>query len=501
MTFATTQPHAAPSRLVGLAPASVRNILYGIAIFTALFATGSRGVSLMQEREEALRRSTMEANLVGRVLEERVRRSLDGAEVAFVAVEKAVDKTGADRPSPVDLQPMIDRILRLSPQVASISVADADGKVLAHASSVTVERPSAVTLGPTALSIQKGSPSAPLLYTRPLRLPDGRTAGWMQAGLRQGFIGVQDLATEAGGASYARLLDAWDRPLAEIGTRELREDDIVAVRPLTALPVSAEIRIPLSAALEPWHRNIAWTVAGLAILGAGLVLLVSYARRYLAFEEAAHAQLQSALADKEALLAEKEMLLAEVHHRIKNHLQVTVSLLQMQVKRFQDPAVKEALTETKDRLASIGLLHEAIYKDGHGDRVKLRDYLSKVVDSLANTYGAQRKGIDITVRVPADATVDIDRAIPLALIVNEAMTNSLKYAFQGRGGKLSLAVVEREGEPCLEVRDDGPGLPADAGESGSLGMRMIRALAAQLGGPVTFGNEDGAVVRIPLPVA
>lgn len=262
----------------------------------------------------------------------------------------------------------------------------------------------------------------------------------------------------------------------------------------------AEIRIPLVQALEPWRRNIAWTVVGLAILAVGLVLLVSYGRRLVSSEEAARAELQVAFADKESLLAEKEMLLAEVHHRIKNHLQVTVSLLQMQVKRFQDPAVKEALTETKDRLASIGLLHEAIYKDGHGDRVNLRDYLARVVGTLATTYDVRHKGIDIAISVPAETTVDIDRAIPLALIVNEAMTNALKYAFREGGGKLSLAVTERDGEPCLEVRDDGPGLPEDAGESGSLGMRMIRALASQLGGPVTFENDAGAVVRIPLPV-
>lgn len=502
MTFVTsTAATPTPRKFIGLAQANLRNILYGIAIFTVLFVTGSRGVSLMQEREEALRRTTMETELVSRVLEERTRRSLDGAEVAFSTVEKAVDKLDETRRSSVEIQPVLERILGLAAQVGSLTVADPAGNVLAHASRAPTERPSTIVAGPLALTVSKGTFPTPLLYTRPLRLSDGRTVGWMQAGLRSDFVTARDLDTEAGGASYGALLDSSRQPLLELGDRSsVRADDIVTVRQIAGAPLMAEIRIPLVQALEPWRRNIAWTVVGLAILAVGLVLLVSYGRRLVSSEEAARAELQVAFADKESLLAEKEMLLAEVHHRIKNHLQVTVSLLQMQVKRFQDPAVKEALTETKDRLASIGLLHEAIYKDGHGDRVNLRDYLARVVGTLATTYDVRHKGIDIAISVPAETTVDIDRAIPLALIVNEAMTNALKYAFRDGGGKLSLAVTERDGEPCLEVRDDGPGLPEDAGESGSLGMRMIRALASQLGGPVTFENDGGAVIRIPLPV-
>lgn len=472
-------------RLPSLKPASLRNILYAIATFTVLFVTGSRGVSLMQEREEALRRSGLEAQLMTRILEERVLRAVEAAEIAFSAIEKSIERNGAG------LQGLLpDRALKANSSVANLTVSDAGGRVVAHASTLPDDPAPRTSFGGTAPSMTVGPSTTPILYVRPIRAP---AAGWLRAGLRADFMADSDLAEVSGASTVVSLLDGSGRLVARRGdATALDGTEIVASRQIVGTSLLAEVRIPNRAALEPWRDNIAWTIVGIAILGMGLVILVSYGRRLLASEEEAHQRLQSALDDK-------EMLLAEVHHRIKNHLQVTVSLLQMQVNRFKDPAVKEALTETKDRLASIGLLHEAIYKDGHGDRVKLGAYLERVVASLASTYGVVRKGIEVTVDVPASLTVDIDRAVPMALIVNEAMTNAMKYAFEGRsGGRLSLAFAEDAEGARLEIRDDGPGLPEGAGESGSLGMRMIRALSTQLGGPVTFSMENGTVVRIPL---
>src|SRR3712207_6822802 len=145
--------------------------------------------------------------------------------------------------------------------------------------------------------------------------------------------------------------------------------------------------------------------------------------------EDTQAQLQQANESLGQALADKVVLLQEIHHRVKNNLQVTTSLLQMQARRFTDPNVKAAFRETQDRLRSIGLIHDLLYRKDQDGMIDLRDYLSRLLEELSATYGASARGIAVDLDAEP-IEIDLDRGPPLALAITEAIINAFKHAFE-----------------------------------------------------------------------
>lgn len=197
-------------------------------------------------------------------------------------------------------------------------------------------------------------------------------------------------------------------------------------------------------------------------------------------------------------LSEKELLLREVHHRVKNNMQVISSLLAMQ-STGGDEAVAKKLEESQNRIRSIALIHEQLYRSTELEHIDARAYLETLASQLVQSFGIE----GITLEVEVDAlTLDIDQSMACGLIVNELVTNAVKYAFPGgRRGTIRVSLREgADGERVLEVKDDGRGLdgPLPA-RSRSLGMSLIATLARQLRGRHEIDGTSGTRVRVTFP--
>ena len=194
-------------------------------------------------------------------------------------------------------------------------------------------------------------------------------------------------------------------------------------------------------------------------------------------------------------LAEKEALLKEVHHRVKNNLQVINSLLRLEARRSKEPAVRGALGEMQGRVLSMAVLHETLYRTRTFGRVNLAGYLRELAQQFLRAHGSAAASTRLTLDLsPVD--VRVDQGIPCGLILNELLTNSLKYAFpDGRGGEIKVVLRKvASHEVLLQVSDTGPGLPADyeSRRPGSLGMQLVADLARQIGGRLEVGPGPGA---------
>jgi two-component sensor histidine kinase/HAMP domain-containing protein len=198
-------------------------------------------------------------------------------------------------------------------------------------------------------------------------------------------------------------------------------------------------------------------------------------------------------------LSEKELLLREVHHRVKNNMQVISSLLAMQ-STGGDPAVAKRLEESQNRIRSIALIHEQLYRSTELAHIDVRAYLEVLTSQLLQSFG--RAG-QVRLELETDPiTLDIDQSMACGLIVNELVTNALKYAFPGdRSGTIRVALREHAGEErMLTVGDDGPGLgDVDPRGTKTLGMSLIATLARQLRGRVEFGGAKGTLVSVIFP--
>jgi PAS domain S-box-containing protein len=195
-------------------------------------------------------------------------------------------------------------------------------------------------------------------------------------------------------------------------------------------------------------------------------------------------------------LGEKELLLREVHHRVKNNMQVISSLLAMQ-STGGDPEVAKKLEESQNRIRSIALIHEQLYRSTELAHIDLRTYLETLAVQLLQSFG---KAGSVRLELEADPlALDIDQSMACGLIVNELVTNALKYAYPGdKGGTIRISLRESPGgERVLSVADDGPGLGgAKPGGPPTLGMSLVATLARQLRGRVEVDGARGTRVRV-----
>ncbi len=199
-------------------------------------------------------------------------------------------------------------------------------------------------------------------------------------------------------------------------------------------------------------------------------------------------------------LAEKDILLKEVHHRVKNNLQVITSMLNLQSRRQDDPGLAAALAELRNRVLSMSLIHEKLYRSSNLAQVEfcsyMRELAARVIASATLEGGPQA-------RLSASQEpvwLGLDAAIPCGLIVNELVTNSVKHAFAGReNGSILLAVsAGQTGEVELSVADDGVGLPEDIDpeRAGTLGLKLVSMLVGQLGGRLAISRDQGTRISV-----
>ncbi len=182
-------------------------------------------------------------------------------------------------------------------------------------------------------------------------------------------------------------------------------------------------------------------------------------------------------------LKEKEILLKEIHHRVKKNMQVISSLLSLQAKMIKDDKSREAIKESQNRVMSIALVHEKLYQSESLAKIDYSEYLRKMVKNLLDSYSVQPGKIDLVIEA-GDIVLPINKAIPVSLIINELLSNSLKYAFpKGEAGVVGIS-FKREGEQYfLNVWDTGVGLPAGFtwDKSDTLGLQLVSSLVGRPG--------------------
>ena len=216
-------------------------------------------------------------------------------------------------------------------------------------------------------------------------------------------------------------------------------------------------------------------------------------------------QLQSEILERQrseeliqAALAEKEVLLKEVHHRVKNNLQVICSMLDLQTEYVRERQPHEILRDTKNRIGAMGLIHENLYGTPDLELINCEEYIRNLVMNLFVSHGAAPDSVVARYDIDVER-LDVDTAVPCGLIVNELVTNSLKYAFPSGRGEIHVELLrQQEGRFGLLVGDDGEGFPPhlDPATSESLGLKLVTSLGKQLGGAITFETNGGALTRI-----
>ncbi len=201
----------------------------------------------------------------------------------------------------------------------------------------------------------------------------------------------------------------------------------------------------------------------------------------------------------QAALAEKMVLLKEVHHRVKNNLQIISSLLELQSDYIEGDASRRFIRESQDRIRSMALVHEQLYKSEDLSVIDFACYVDELVMSLYRSSVVDQNKICAEMEV-RDIELGIDEAIPCGLILNELVSNSLKHAFPGnRRGSVSIrGSMDEQGYVCLTVSDTGIGLPPgfDVATSESLGLQIVSLLTKQLHGTLEIRGDEGMAVCI-----
>ncbi|MEM8887863.1 MAG: tetratricopeptide repeat protein [Bacteroidota bacterium] len=246
---------------------------------------------------------------------------------------------------------------------------------------------------------------------------------------------------------------------------------------------------------QRFQRNI--SLGGIA---SGLIILLLLWRSYR-IQKRNRALLQTQNVHLEEALRDRENLLKEIHHRVKNNLQVVSSLLSLQSRSIDDPVALDAIEEGRNRVKAMGLIHQNLYQEENLIGVNLPEYIEKLTDNLLESYKVQQSNIHISRKVEA-LSIDVDTLIPLGLILNELISNSLKYAFKGRDeGNIRLLIGKNEEGLKIEVADDGVGLPKgfNPEESPSMGFKLIRAFVQKMKAKFEVVSEQGTQVKIFLP--
>lgn len=199
----------------------------------------------------------------------------------------------------------------------------------------------------------------------------------------------------------------------------------------------------------------------------------------------------------EKSLDEKEILLKEIHHRVKNNLQVISSLLNLQAESLSTESALEALTDGQNRVKSMSLIHQRLYQENDLRGVDVNDYLKNLIPQLISSFTLNNKEIDYKIDV-GDMKLDVDTLVPLGLIINELITNSLKHAFEEvNSGIIELKMREKNNKLHVSIKDNGKGLDEiTLKNSNSFGWKMIGSLSRKLKAELNIINEDGTVVDI-----
>lgn len=198
-------------------------------------------------------------------------------------------------------------------------------------------------------------------------------------------------------------------------------------------------------------------------------------------------------------LKEKDILFSEIQHRVKNNLSVIIGLFNLQKENSSNEETKQHITEAKNRVLSIAMVHERLYRTNIS-KINLKNYISELTKEVVRSHPLHDY---VTVKENLeDLEVDITKAVPIGLVINEVITNSLKHGFVNTQVKpvINISVIKTFDLICIKLEDNGKGFPENKTRSEkSLGLSLIESLADQIDGNIYYSNNEGATVKLSLP--
>jgi two-component sensor histidine kinase len=207
-----------------------------------------------------------------------------------------------------------------------------------------------------------------------------------------------------------------------------------------------------------------------------------------------------------ASLAEKEILLKEIHHRVKNNLQIIISLLNLQLRKIKDEDIRNLIRSSQNRVKSMAIIHEILYKSEDLGKLVFSEYVNSLIKQLLISYGVSQSQLNIDIKVDK-INLDMNTAIPCGLIINEVVSNSLKYAFdfnkknktgsEERRISIELHPISKK-KFELKLSDNGQGIPVDFDmeNSTSLGLHLVKSLTEQINGQLEIDRDNGTHYKI-----
>lgn len=240
--------------------------------------------------------------------------------------------------------------------------------------------------------------------------------------------------------------------------------------------------------------TIAQKNRALIIIGAGLVIVMGLSLfLYFLFTKYKEQKLKLT-----RLLEEKEYLIKEIHHRVKNNLQIISSLLQLQSRHLDEPHAIEALNDGESRVKSMAIIHQHLYTEDNLNQVNITSYIDNLITNLKSSY--QSPDVEVLFHQDIeDIALDVGDMIPIGLIVNELITNSLKYAFNDRDkGNIWISIKPEQSGLKIEIKDDGVGMNPKQVSKG-FGTRLIKAFIRKLDATMDIVIKDGTTVKITVP--
>ena len=237
------------------------------------------------------------------------------------------------------------------------------------------------------------------------------------------------------------------------------------------------------------QTQLIWAISGFT------VLLVSLVGGYYLYQKLNQNKLK---VEEQSL--QLTILMKELHHRVKNNLAIVSSLLSMQSNRLEDKNAAKAVREGQMRVQAMSLIHQRLYKTDDVSTVNIKDYFTELAESLMQAYGHTPDDFDLTIEVENPA-LDVDLAIPLGLIVNELITNSFKYAYEGIERPTLYISLKNDKEITLKIQDNGIGIDEKlvSQKSNSFGQKLIKGLSKQLRGTYKFENNQGTYFELSFP--
>ncbi len=206
--------------------------------------------------------------------------------------------------------------------------------------------------------------------------------------------------------------------------------------------------------------------------------------------------------EQENKKSDEHFLLKEIHHRVKNNLNTIIGLLELQSQQIEDVLIKEMFRESINRIRSMAIIHEYFFRSESQSEIDLAVYIESLVDNLLLNYSDKKRELTVNYRMES-ILIDFDLAIPVGLIVNEIVTNSIKHGFMERSkGKIDILLAKKESKINLTIKDNGVGIPVnlDIENVKSLGLQLVKLLAAQLNADYRIFREDGTTVQIEIPL-